>query len=177
MHFCLIETVQVLLIKTREILHERERERKDVKTVANHDQLTGDESGSLRGHWQQSLDGAGAPTAAAVAQGAHCVCVCACVPACLSWDMEERPASSSSAPARSPADTSSDSNDSADQRESDGDSSRSTTDDQSAEEDEDCLLSYDPTPSHNPYPAPKWFSVPQLQAREIGLRVVGCTDN
>lgn len=27
------------------------------------------------------------------------------------------------------------------------------------DDDEDKLLSYDPTPSHNPYPVPKWFSV------------------
>lgn len=51
--------------------------------------------------------------------------------------------------------------------------SASGTDDLSMDdEDEDRLLSYDPTPSHNPYPAPKWFSVKQLQAREVGCQAV-----
>lgn len=45
-------------------------------------------------------------------------------------------------------------------------------DDLSLDDDDDRLLSYDPTPAHNPYPAPKWFSVQELQAREIGCQVV-----
>lgn len=52
-------------------------------------------------------------------------------------------------------------------------SSVSGTDDLSLDDDdEDHLFSYDPTPSHNPYPAPKWFSVKELQAREIGCQAV-----
>lgn len=36
------------------------------------------------------------------------------------------------------------------------------------DEEEDHLLSHDPTPFHNPYPMPKWFSVKAVRERELG---------
>ena len=47
-----------------------------------------------------------------------------------------------------------------------------TTTDDDDDDDEDHLLNHDPTPSHHPYPVPKWFSVKQLQERELGRNLV-----
>lgn len=83
--------------------------------------------------------------------------------------------SSSAGGGRAPdsSDEASASNDSSDRVESVADMSASGTDDLSLDDDdEDRLLSHDPTPFHNSYPAPKWFSVRQLQAREIGCNAV-----
>ena len=41
-------------------------------------------------------------------------------------------------------------------------------------EEEDNLLSHDPTPFHNPYPIPKWFSVKAVRERELGRISVSC---
>ena len=41
--------------------------------------------------------------------------------------------------------------------------------------DPDNWLAHDPTPYHNMYPCPKWFSVNQLIRREYGRNLVGLT--
>ena len=94
--------------------------------------------------------------------------------------MDQQPSSSSEASAEEAAPLASDQSTGSREarRESSSQDSSSGADDVNgdaslAEDDEDRLLSYDPTPAHNPYPAPKWFSVKQLRAREVGLLAVG----